>query len=49
MPPANSLGKTIWCTLGALALALLVFSPRLWLFRARAPESFQWSRANTYL
>jgi hypothetical protein len=41
--------KTILAALGALALALFVFAPRLWLIRARAPESFQWSRATTYL
>ncbi len=35
--------------LGALALSVLFFSPRLWLMTEEVPGSFQWSRATTFL
>jgi hypothetical protein len=35
--------------LGCLALALVVFSPRLWVLRQPVPGSFQWDRGLTFL
>ena len=45
----HPLRLALLCTLGALALSVLFFAPRLWLMRDYLPGTFQWDRAHTFL
>jgi hypothetical protein len=47
--PTSAAKAPVLIVLGALALSVLFFSPRLWLMTEEVPGSFQWSRATTFL
>lgn len=48
-PDTRSWRQVAGITMLALALSVLLFSPRLWLMQEPVPGSFQWARAETFL